>query len=152
LGNVRYAGAGLLLGFLVAQRLHKNGKYFVKNIVDGKFQTTIKYKDMFKKGEVPHTKIERAEYVEYLEAVEFMKKKESSPLKNILAFVFLFAMLVLSLLVFGLHILSIFFALVVAYAGYGFIKSRADLKKIDKLKSEIVDSGSKVTRNALSGK
>jgi len=131
------AGAGLLLGFLAAQRLHKNGKYFVKNIAEGKFQTTLKYKDMFKKGEIPHTKLERAEYLEYLNAVEYMKSKESSPLKNVLALAFLFAVLVLILLVLGPSILSILFALVIAYAGYGFIKSRADLKKIARLKNEI---------------
>jgi|GEM_PF-5078194 len=134
-GSMIYLSLGFLGGLLMATRFHKDNQYLIKNIESDKHQLTLKYARIFKKGELPQTKEERTEYLEYLKARE--KTSDRSLPKEVAALAFLFLMFGLLVSGQGWDILSVLFGLILLYAVYALFNSRKNLQKIRRLKNRL---------------
>ncbi len=131
-----YASTGFLVGLVVSSKFQKNDRYFVDNLTHDKYDVTRKYSKLFRTGGIPKTKAERIEYTEYLEAIE--KVNSRSVPKEIVSLAFLLIVFLLMVLGEGrLTLMSTIFGAVIIIAGYGFVHSRANLKKIEKLKDTL---------------
>lgn len=130
------AGLGFATGMVLARDMHKKNRYFFENAANGHVDITRKYNAMFKNGAMPETKSERVEYEEFLNALE--KSSNRSVPIEIAAFIFLSLVFVFMVLgEGGLSLMSLLFGAVIIFAGYGFIRSRSNLKKIESIKHKL---------------
>jgi hypothetical protein len=129
------AGLGFAMGMVLSKDMHKKNQYFFENAANGHIATTRKYNAMFKNGAMPQTKSERAEYEVFLSALE--KSSNRSVPVEIAALIFLSLVFILVVLGEGLTLTSLLFGAIIIFAGYGFIRSRNNLKKIESIKRKL---------------
>ncbi len=129
------AAFGILGGLWLSKKFHKDNKYLVQKVKEDEYDTVRTYNDLFKRGEIPRTKQEQAKYAEYLEAIE--KTNSRSTPKELLSFAFLWVVFALLVLGDGFNVLSILFGAILLFFGYGFIRTKLNLKKISSLRQSM---------------
>lgn len=133
------AGASSFFGLMMASKFHKENKYLVNNIKEDKFSRTRKFLKMLKNGEIPKTKSEKDEYLEFLLATEQTKIRLAKP-NQIWFLAFLILMFIGYVIDFGFDIWAAIFVVAVLLVTRTPIKAKSDLKKIEILKEKLAHS------------